>query len=82
VSSEIEQEKGMNIINMDDQSNVDNGFDPPTKQDSGRGVSTTFGAGSGYAATRGNENIPLPHNHMFDIEEDNEDMFDQHQHEE
>ena len=68
----------MNIINMDDQSNIDNGFDPPTKQDSGRGISTTFG-GSGYINRHG-ENLPLPQNHMFDIEEDNEDMFEQHQH--
>lgn len=70
----------MNIINMDETSLQDNGFDPPTKQDSGRGISTTFG-GSGYMNRMG-ENLTLPHNHMFDIEEDNEDLFEQHQHEE
>ena len=78
--SENEYEKRMNIINMDEQSNLDNGFDPPTKVDSGRGISTTFG-GSGYINRLG-ENMSLPQNHMFDIEEDNEDLFEQHQHDE
>jgi hypothetical protein len=27
---------------------------------------------------RGGELVSLPQNHMFDIEEDNEDQFDQH----
>ena len=64
---------------MDDckgSSNIDNGFEPPTKLDSGRGNTNSF-AGSGYIG-RGGESIPLPHNNMFDIEEDNEDQFEQH----
>jgi hypothetical protein len=49
----------MNIINIDDQnSNYDHGFDPPTKLDSGRGNTTSFG-GSGYI-NRGGENLHLP----------------------
>lgn len=42
-----------------------------TKLDSGRGNTNSF-AGSGYMG-RGGESIALPQNHMFDIEEDNED---------
>jgi hypothetical protein len=71
------EEKEENIINIDDQnSNYDNGFDPPTKIDSGRGNTTSFG-GSGYI-NRGGDNVQLTHNNMFDIEEDNEDQFEQH----
>lgn len=69
-------ENGMNIINMDDQSTFDNAFDHPTKIDSGRGNTNSFG-GSGYMNRIG-ENQPSNQNHMFDIEEDNEDLFEQH----
>ena len=66
------EEKNTNIINIDDQnSNFDHGFDPPTKIDSGRGNTTSFG-GSGYM-NRGGDNVHLGQNNMFDIEEDNED---------
>jgi len=72
------EDKNMNIINIDDQnSNFDHGFDPPTKIDSGRGNTTSFG-GSGYM-NRGGENIHLGQHDMFDIEEDAEDQFDHHQ---
>lgn len=68
----------MNMINIDDQnSNFDHGFDPPTKIDSGRGNTTSFG-GSGYI-NKGGENVHLVGTNMFDIEEDNEDLFEQHQ---
>jgi hypothetical protein len=61
---------------MDDGLGFDNGFDPPTKLDSGRGNTNSF-AGSGYMG-RGNESVAMAQNHMFDIEEDNEDQFEQH----
>jgi len=41
------------------------------KLDSGRANTNSF-AGNGYMG-RGGEYIPQPHNHMYDIEEDNED---------
>ena len=68
---------GMNIVNMNeefDRYSVDHGFDPPTKMDSGRGAGSYA---SGYGGRGANEHS-LPRNHMFDIEEDNEDQFDQH----
>jgi hypothetical protein len=70
----------MKIINMDDiqESAFDNGFDPPTKLDSGRGNTNSF-AGSGYM-NRGGESVAMGQNAMFDIEEDNEDQFEQHMH--
>ena len=78
-NSQVDQDEdkpmnGMNIVNMDDcntGSQFDAGFDPPTKLDSGRGNTNSF-AGSGYIG-RGGESIALNQNHMFDIEEDNED---------
>ena len=74
------QQSGMNIGNFDDfdqysngnnhpGNQYDHGFDPPTKMDSGRGVS------SGFNKNRAVDGFSLPHNHMFDIEEDNEDQF-------
>ena len=67
------QQSGMNIGNFDDfdqysnGNQFDHGFDPPTKLDSGRGVSSGFNKNSAVDA------FSLPQNHMFDIEEDNED---------
>jgi hypothetical protein len=55
-------------------SQFETGFDPPTKLDSGRGNTNSF-AGSGYM---GREAVPFARDHMFDIEEDNEDQFEQH----
>lgn len=55
-------------------SQFDNGFDAPTKLDSGRGNTNTF-ASSGYM---GREAVTFARDHMFDIEEDNEDQFEQH----
>ena len=49
----------------------DHGFDPPAKLDSGRGVSSGFNKNSAV------DGFSLPHNHMFDIEEDDEDRNDQ-----
>jgi|TARA_B100000780_G_C20886455_1_gene352762 hypothetical protein len=76
------QLSGMNIANFDEfdqYSNgnngnlFDHGFDPPAKLDSGRGVSSGFNKNSAA------DQFSLPQNHMFDIEEDNEDQFaDQH----
>lgn len=73
------QQSGMNIGNFDDfdqysngnngGNQYDHGFDPPTKLDSGRGVSSGFNKNSAV------DGFPLPHHHMFDIEEDNEDQF-------
>ena len=71
----------MNIANAEDfdrysvsQTNglVDHGFDPPGKLDSGRGAPSYA---SGYGNGRAGEHS-LPRNHMFDIEEDNEDQFE------
>uniref|UniRef100_A0A7S3CQM7 Uncharacterized protein n=1 Tax=Strombidium rassoulzadegani TaxID=1082188 RepID=A0A7S3CQM7_9SPIT len=52
---------------------VDHGFDPPQLNiDSGRGRSQNMG---GFV--RNGDNMSLPHNHMFDIEEDVEDQLEQ-----
>lgn len=79
-NSELTEKDEKRHSKVEDQGSVfDNNQDPPTKLDSGRGNTTSFG-GSGYF-NRGQDNITLPQNHMFDIEEDNEDQFEQHQHE-
>ena len=48
----------MNIINMDDKKFEDNGFDPPSKIDSGRGNNTNSFVGNGFMP-RGAEQVPL-----------------------
>lgn len=66
-------------INIDDQnSNCDVGGDAPTKLDSGRINTNTNSFGGSIYMGRG-EAMHLPQNHMFDIEEDNEDLFENHQ---
>ena len=77
------QQSGMNIGNFDDfdqysngnaGNQYDHGFDPPTKLDSGRGVSSGFNKNSAV------DGFSLPHNQMmFDIEEDAEDQFNDQQ---
>ena len=69
----------MNFNNLDDidqySNGIDHGFDPPQipqKIDSGRGGTASM-TGGGY---RNGEGVQMQQNHMFDIEEDNEDQFD------
>ena len=52
----------------------DHGFDRPGKLDSGRGIS------SGFNKNRAVDQFSLPHSHMFDLEEDNEDHAHDHEH--
>jgi len=49
------EDKGMNIINMDDQSSNDTGFDPPTKIDSGRGSNTNSFVVNGFMGRTGDQ---------------------------
>jgi hypothetical protein len=69
---------GMNLENLDEfdqfsngnvgaNSLYDHGFDPPTKMDSGRGTNSLPGGFN-------RNDVSLPQNHMFDIEEDAEDQ--------
>lgn len=67
---------GMNLENLEEFDQFssgnqgvvyDHGFDPPAKMDSGRGTNSLPGGFN-------RNDVGLPQNHMFDIEEDAEDQ--------